>query len=181
MPARLTVLSGPSGVGKSTVVERLRALTPHVWISVSCTTRAPRPGEIDGVAYYFVDCAAFARMVDAGEFLEHAEFAGNCYGTPRRPVLDRLAANTPTLLEIELEGARQVRRAMPDAQLVFLAPPSAQELVARLEGRRTENEGDLGTRLARAEHELAAADEFDRVVVNTNVDKAAVEIAALLD
>jgi guanylate kinase len=181
MPARLTVLSGPSGVGKSSVVERLRTLTPHIWISVSCTTRAPRPGEIDGVAYYFVDCTEFTRMVDAGEFLEHARFAGNCYGTPRRPVLDRLAADMPTLLEIELDGARQVRRAMPDARLVFLAPPSAQELVTRLSGRGTESDADLGARLARAEHELAAADEFDRVVVNTDVDKAAAEVAALLD
>ena len=181
MPARLTVLSGPSGVGKSSVVERLRNLTPRVWVSVSCTTRAPRPGEIDGVAYHFVDCAEFARMVEARDFLEHAEFSGSCYGTPRRPVLERLAANTATLLEIELEGARQVRRAMPDAQLVFLAPPSAQELVTRLQGRRTENEADLGARLARAEHELAAADEFDHVVINTDVDRAAAEVAALLD
>jgi guanylate kinase len=180
MPAQLTVLSGPSGVGKSTVVQRLRTLVPHVWVSVSCTTRAPRPGEIPGVAYHFIDRDEFSRMVEAGEFLEHAEFAGNCYGTPRAPVLERLATDVPTLLEIDLQGARQVRQAMPDARLVFLAPPSVEELVNRLHGRRTENEADLSARLARAELEMAAAREFDDVVVNTDVDKAAAEIAALL-
>lgn len=180
MPAQLTVLSGPSGVGKSTVVARLRRLAPHVWVSVSCTTRAPRPGEVDGVAYHFIDRAEFDRMVDSDEFLEHAEFAGNCYGTPRTPVLERLAANVPTLLEIDLQGARQVRQAMPDARLVFLAPPSAEELVSRLRKRRTENDVDLAARLARAQHELAAADEFDDVVVNNDVDAAAAQIAALL-
>lgn len=180
MPARLTVLSGPSGVGKSTVVARLRALAPQVWVSVSCTTRAPRQGEVDGVAYYFVDRAEFERMVQAGEFLEHATFAGNCYGTPRRAVVEKLRDNVPVLLEIDLEGARQVRRAVADARLVFLAPPSADELVTRLRNRRTENDADLATRLAHAEHELAAAGEFDHVVVNTDVDHAAAEIAALL-
>jgi guanylate kinase len=180
MPARLTVLSGPSGVGKSTVVGRLRALAPQVWVSVSCTTRAPREGEVDGVAYYFVDRAEFERMVQAGEFLEHATFAGNCYGTPRRAVVEKLHDDVPVLLEIDLEGARQVRRAVPDARLVFLAPPSADELVTRLRNRRTENDADLATRLARAEHELAAAGEFDHVVVNTDIDHAAAEIAALL-
>src|SRR4051812_43817498 len=114
MPARLTVLSGPSGVGKGTVVRALRALAPRVWVSVSCTTRAPRPGETDGVEYYFVTREQFAALVDAGELLEHAEFAGNCYGTPRRAVLEHLADGVPTLLEIELEGARQVRTSMPD-------------------------------------------------------------------
>ena len=180
MPARLTVLSGPSGVGKSTVVERLRALAPQLWISVSVTTRAPRPGEVDGVAYHFVDRDEFARMVDAGEFLEHAAFAGNCYGTPRAPVQKHIGDGIPALLEIELEGARQVRRAMPEARFVFLAPPSADDLVRRLHGRRTETAQDLAARIARAEVELAAAGEFDHVVINSDVDAAAAEIAALV-
>lgn len=180
MPARLTVLSGPSGVGKSTVVTKLRALEPNVWVSVSVTTRAPRPGEVDGVAYHFVDRAEFDRMIEAGEFLEHAEFAGNCYGTPRAPVLQHLADGVPTLLEIELEGARQVRRAMPESRLVFLAPPSAQDLVGRLQRRATDTAADVAARLARAEVEMAAAGEFDDVVVNSDVDRAAAELAELV-
>src|SRR4051794_13550647 len=118
--ARLTVLSGPSGVGKRTVITALRRNYPEVWVSVSCTTRAPRPGEVEGIDYYFVERAAFEKLVEAGELLEHAEFAGNLYGTPRQPVLDHLAAGTPTILEIELAGARQVRRSMPHARFVFL-------------------------------------------------------------
>src|SRR5438309_11162938 len=117
MPSRLTVLSGPSGVGKGTVVAAVRRSYPHIWVSVSATTRAPRPGERLGVEYYFVDRAEFARMVRDGELLEHAEFAGNLYGTPRRAVLEHLEQGVPALLEIELQGARQVRAAMPEAQL----------------------------------------------------------------
>ncbi len=180
MPARLTVLSGPSGVGKGSVVQVLRRLVPHVWISVSCTTRRPRPGERDGIEYRFVDRAQFDEMVAEDALLEHAAFAGNCYGTPRSPVLKHLAAGTPTLLEIELEGARQVRRSMREAHFVFLAPPSVDELVHRLSGRGTESAGDVAARLARAQVEMAAASEFDDVVVNENVEQAARDVAALV-
>ena len=178
--SRLTVLSGPSGVGKRTVISALRQTHPEIWVSVSCTTREPRPGERDGVDYFFVDRDRFAEMVDAGELLEHAEFAGNMYGTPRQPLIDHLAAKTPTLLEIELEGARQVRQAMPDARFVFLAPPSLDVLIARLEGRGTESADALVARLERAQIELAAEDEFDEVIVNNDVDAAARDLAALI-
>jgi guanylate kinase len=178
--ARLTVLSGPSGVGKGTVVAALRRIEPQVWVSVSCTTRAPRPGETDGLQYYFIDRDRFAQMVEAGELLEHAEFAGNCYGTPRAAVLDHLAAGVPTLLEIELQGARQVRESMPDARFVFVAPPSLDVLMQRLVGRGTESADALVARLERAQVELAAEKEFDEVVVNNDVEQAAREVAALI-
>ena len=177
---RLTVLSGPSGVGKGTVVAALRRIFPHIWVSVSCTTRAPRPGEVEGIQYYFVNRDEFATMVEADDLLEHATFAGNCYGTPRQAVLDHLAAGRPTLLEIELEGARQVRRSMPDARFVFLAPPSLDVLVQRLAGRGTESADAVVARLERAQVELAAEEEFDEVIVNNNVEQAARELAALI-
>jgi guanylate kinase len=174
------VLSGPSGVGKGTVVARLRELVPQIWVSVSCTTRAPRPGERDGVEYRFVDAATFDQMISDGALLEHAQFAGNRYGTPRAPVLKHLAAGDPTLLEIELDGARQVRESLPGARFVFLEPPSVRELVQRLSGRATESAADVQRRLERAEIEMAAAGEFDHRVVNRDVDTAAGEIAALV-
>jgi guanylate kinase len=180
MPARLTVLSGPSGVGKGTVVAALRQLVPEIWVSVSATTRSPRPGERDGREYRFVDRAAFDEMIADDALLEWAEFSGNRYGTPRAPVQKHLASDDPTLLEIELDGARQVRRSMPDARFVFLAPPSAQDLVERLSGRGTETAEEMARRLARAEIEMAAAAEFDHVVVNHDVADAAAEVAALV-
>ena len=176
----MTVLSGPSGVGKGTVVAALRDLVPHVWVSVSATTRRPRPGERDGVHYRFLEAAAFDEMVADDALLEWAEFAGNRYGTPRSPALKHLEAGDPTLLEIELDGARQVRRSMPDARFVFLAPPSVDELVHRLSGRGTESADAVAARLQRAEIEMAAADEFDHVVVNRDVEQAVREIADLL-
>ena len=178
--SRLTVLSGPSGVGKSSVIAYLREHAPQVWQSVSVTTRAPRPGETDGVQYHFVDDAEFDRMVAAGELLEHASYAGNRYGTPRRPVEERLAQGVPALLEIELQGARQVRQAMPDALLVFLAPPSWEELVRRLTGRGTEDPEVVRRRLDVARVELAAEDEFDEVVFNVSVPEAAERLLALM-
>lgn len=179
--ARLTVLSGPSGVGKGTVVAEVRRLFPHVWVSVSCTTRKPRPGESDGVQYHFVTDAQFDQLIASGELLEYATFAGNRYGTPRKPVDQHLAAGRPTVLEIELQGARQIRQSMPDAQFVLLAPPSMTELRDRLVGRRTEGLPDLEARLARAEIELAAADEFDSVIINDDVARAAAELVDLIE
>jgi len=178
---RLTVVSGPSGVGKSSVVGELRRLKPDIYFSASVTTRAPRPGEVDGEHYHFIDRAMFDKMVAAGELLEHAEFAGNCYGTPREPVERALAEGRPAVLEIELQGARQVRAAMPEARLVMLMPPSWEELVGRLTGRGTEEEAAVRARLAEAERELAAAGEFDARVVNADLRSAAEQLLNLID
>ena len=178
---RLTVLSGPSGVGKGSVIAAVRRRHPHVWLSVSVTTRAPRPGEVDGVQYHFLDQAEFDRMADADELLEHAAYAGASYGTPRRPVEERLAAGVPALLEIELQGARQVRAAMPDAQLVFLAPPDFDELARRLTGRGTEDPQRVRRRLDLARIEMAAEDEFDVMVVNDDLQAAAARLVALME
>jgi guanylate kinase len=177
---RLLVLSGPSGVGKSSVVSRLREQRPDLHFSVSATTRAPREGEIDGVHYRFVDHDRFEQMIAGGHLLEWAEFAGHLYGTPAAPVDDALSSGRDVLLEIELQGARQVRDSAPGAILVFLAPPSWEVLVERLQGRRTEAADGIERRLATARVELAAEGEFDHRVVNASVEQAAEEILALL-
>ncbi|GGU69178.1 guanylate kinase [Streptomyces albospinus] len=177
---RLTVLSGPSGVGKSTVVAHMRKVHPEVWLSVSATTRKPRPGERHGVQYFFVDNEEFDKLVANGELLEWAEFAGNRYGTPRKAVLDRLESGEPVLLEIDLQGARQVRESMADAHLVFLAPPSWEELVRRLTGRGTEAPEVIERRLEVARVELAAEKEFDVTLVNTSVEDVSRELLAFM-
>jgi guanylate kinase len=177
---RLTVLSGPSGVGKDSVIESIRAHRPDVWLSVSVTTRPIRPYEINGLHYHFVDRDEFGRMAERGEFLEWAEFAGNLYGTPRTPVDERLAAGEPALLKIDLQGARQVRQAMPQARLVFLAPPSWGELKRRLIGRGTDDAETIRQRLEHAQEELAAEPEFDMTIVNHTVEQAAADLVDLL-
>jgi guanylate kinase len=155
--ARLTVLSGPSGVGKGTVVAEVRRRYPDVWVSVSVTTRSPRPGEVDGFDYHFIDAAEFDRLVATDGLLEWAEYAGNRYGTPVAPLRERLASGAPALLEIELQGARQVREREPEAMLVFLAPPSWADLVDRLAGRGSEPPAVQERRLAIAQAEMDAA------------------------
>lgn len=180
--SRLTVLAGPTAVGKGTVVRALRAREPDIWISVSATTRAPRPGEIDGVHYFFVTPERFDEMIANGELLEWAVVHGvHRYGTPRGPVEEHLATGLPVLLEIDLQGARQVRRTMPDAQFVFLAPPSWDELVHRLVGRGTEGAEERERRLVTAREELAAENEFDATIVNDTVEAAAAELERLID
>lgn len=173
------MLSGPSGVGKSTVVKALRTEHPEVWVSVSATTRFPRPGEVDGVHYRFVTREQFQALVAGGDLLEWAEFAGNWYGTPRQPVLDQLANGRPVLLEIDLQGARQVRRDHPEALLVFLTPPSWEELVRRLAGRGTEATEVVAARLARAREELSAEAEFDLTLVNSDIGQVVARLVAL--
>ncbi len=180
---RLFVLSGPSGVGKSTVLARVRSLLPGLWYSVSATTRAMRPGEVDGVNYHFVTQDRFQELIRTGRLLEHARFAGNWYGTPRDPVEARLAAGEDVLLEIEVQGARQVRAAPglgPEAVLIFLAPPSVDELNRRLVGRGTEDPATIEARLAAARDELAAEPEFDHTLVNTDVRTAAAGLVQLV-
>jgi len=178
--ARLTVLSGPSAVGKSTVVEAIRRHNPEVWLSISVTTRCPRPGEVHGREYYFVTEGEFKEMADAGELLEWARYAGNFYGTPREPVAERLEAGIPSLLEVDVVGARQVRAAVAGALLVFLAPPSWDELVRRLTGRGTESADVIGQRLEAAEAELGAENEFDITLVNTSVKDVCAQLVALM-
>ena len=179
--SRLTVLAGPTAVGKGSVSADIRLHHPEIWISISATTRAPRPGEVHGVHYWFVSEAEFDRMVGDDELLEWAVVHGRArYGTPRAPVEESLAAGRPALLEIDLQGARQVRAVMPEARFVFLAPPSWDELVRRLVGRGTESPEERERRLATARLELAAEPEFDAVVVNREIHAAAEELVALM-
>jgi guanylate kinase len=178
---RLTVLAGPTAVGKGSVSADIREHHPEIWISISATTRAARPGEQHGVHYWFVSEAEFDRMIADDELLEWAVVHGRArYGTPRAPVLATLAAGVPALLEIDLQGARQVREAMPEALFVFLAPPSWDELVRRLVGRGTETAEERERRLATARLELAAEAEFEVSIVNREIHDAAEELVALM-
>jgi guanylate kinase len=178
---RLTVLAGPTAVGKGTVAAHVRTHHPEVWISVSATTRHPRPGEVHGRHYWFVSDEEFDRLVADGELLEWAVVHKKArYGTPRRPVEQALADGRPALLEIDLQGARQVRASMPEALFVFLKPPSWEELVRRLVGRGTETEEERERRLETAREELAAETEFDVTIENTEVNLAAEELVALM-
>jgi guanylate kinase len=180
-PSRLVVLAGPTAVGKGTVAAEVRDTHPEVWISVSATTRRPRPGEEDGVHYWFVADEEFDRMVADGELLEWAlVHQSPRYGTPRRPVERALAEGRPAMLEIDLQGARQVRETMPGALFVFLKPPSWEELVRRLVGRGTESAEERALRLDTARLELAAEAEFDVTIVNHEVHAAADELVALM-
>jgi guanylate kinase len=178
---RLTVVSGPTAVGKGTVVARLRSEHPEIFVSVSATTRPPRPGEVDGVHYLFVTEPEFDALIEENALLEWAVVHGAYrYGTPKAPVLEALAAGMNALLEIDLQGARQVRETLPDARFVFLAPPSWEELVRRLTGRGTESAAQQQRRLITAEAEMAAQTEFDHVVVNREIGQAAKDLVALL-
>ncbi|MFO7776958.1 MAG: guanylate kinase [Nitriliruptoraceae bacterium] len=176
----LVVIAGPSGVGKGTVHARVRASLADAVLSISATTRAPRAGEVDGVHYHFVDPARFQELIDTGQLLEWAEYAGHRYGTLRQPVVDAIRAGRVVVLDIELQGALQVKEQDPDALLVFLLPPSFEELEQRLRARGTESEATLQRRLARARTELASAHRFDVEVVNDDLDRCVDEVLAAI-
>src|SRR5436190_18543182 len=178
--AKVFVITGPSGVGKGTLIKRLCERIPGLELSVSATTRRPRAGETDGRDYHFLDAAEFDRRARAGEFLEHATYSGNRYGTLRSEVERRLDAERSVLLEIEVQGARQVRAAMPEAVLVFIAPPDPAALRERLEARGTDSDEAIAERLRVAERELAAREEFPHVVVNDEIERAATELERIV-
>ena len=178
--ARVFVITGPSGVGKGTLIRELLARIPELELSVSATTRAPRPGERDGVDYHFLTDAAFDGRVIAGEFVEHASYSGRRYGTLREELDRRLARGTPVVLELEVQGARQIREAMPEAVQVFIAPPSEEALRERLIGRGTDPPEQVQARLATAREELRAQREFPHVILNDDLDRAVTELERLV-
>lgn len=177
---KLFVISGPSGAGKSTVVSRAMQERQDVCFSTSVTTRSPRPGEVDGRDYFFIDRARFDEMVAHDELLEHAEYVSNCYGTPRAYVEQRLAEGLNVLLDIEIQGARQVRDKVPEAVKIFVVPPTLEELRRRLEGRGTESAEAIEGRLARARQEYGEATFYDYIIVNDKIDVAAQELASII-
>lgn len=176
----LIVFTGPSGVGKGTILRALLDRHPELRVSISATTRSPRQNEVDGTHYYFLSRSQFEAMVAAGEFLEWAEFAGNLYGTPRQPLFDRIAQGERVILEIELEGARQVRQTAPDAFQIFITPPSLEELEARIRKRGQETEAAIVRRLERAKVEIASADEFDVQIMNDDFELAVQRLEEVL-
>ncbi|HTA05663.1 MAG TPA: guanylate kinase [Solirubrobacteraceae bacterium] len=178
--ARVFVITGPSGVGKGTLIRGLMERHPQLELSVSATTRGPRPGEQDGVDYHFLTREEFDRRVAEGDFVEHADYAGRSYGTLRSELERRVDAGTPVVLEIEVQGARQVRAAMPEAVQVFIAPPSLDALRTRLIGRGTDDAEEVERRLQVAEEELAAQPEFAHVVVNDRLEDALAQLAAVV-
>ena len=177
---KLIVISGPSGAGKSTVVFKAIEGREDVCFSTSVTTRKPRPGEVDGREYFFVDPDRFKEMVENDELLEHAEYVANSYGTPRAYVEEKLEAGLNVLLDIEVQGARQVHEKMPDAVKVFIIPPSLEELEKRLKGRGTDTERAIEARLIRARQEYREADFYDYLIINDDADKAAKELSAII-
>ena len=179
-PGRLIVLTGPSGVGKGTLMQALLKRHPELYYSVSVTTRSPRPGEINGENYYFISRTKFEQLVSQGEFLEWAEFAGNYYGTPREAVLNQVRSGNLVVLEIELKGARQIRTSFPSAMSIFILPPSLNELESRIRGRAQDSEEAIARRLRRAQEEIQAADEFDVQIVNDDLETALKAIEATL-
>lgn len=177
---KLIVLTGPSGVGKGTLMQKLLQLHPELYYSVSATTRSPRPGEINGQNYYFITRSQFEKLVAQGEFLEWAEFAGNYYGTPRAAVLEQIHSGKLVILEIELEGARQIRTSYPNALSIFILPPSFAELEKRIRGRGQDSQEAIARRLNRAQEEIQAADEFDIQIINDDFETALNQIEAVL-
>ena len=177
---QLIVLSGPSGVGKSTVIAELLGQRKDIYFSVSFTTRKPRVGEADGVNYNFVDREEFQRMIAAGELLEHAEYVGNYYGTSLKVIQEKLDAGTDVLLDIEVQGAAKVRAKCPEAVLIFIIPPSFEELSRRLRGRNTDSEETIAGRLQKAREEYGQIPNYDYLVVNDSVSEAAAEIISIL-
>tara|TARA_B100000965_G_scaffold77675_1_gene61679 strand:+ start:1169 stop:1729 length:561 start_codon:yes stop_codon:yes gene_type:complete len=176
----LTVLTGPSGVGKGTIVRKILQSHSEVWLSISATTRQPRCGEIDGEHYYFLEKKNFQEIINKDGFLEWASFSNNFYGTPKKIVKEKIEKGKNVLLEIELEGARQIRKSFPEALQIFLAPPNLSELEKRIRGRGTESEKSIRDRLAIANNEINAKKEFDAVVINDDIEKAFKEIEDLM-
>jgi guanylate kinase len=177
---KIFVITGPSGVGKGTLIRNLLERVPELELSVSATTRPPRPGEVDGVDYHFLSPDQFRRHVDAGDFVEHASYSGNDYGTLRSELQRRVDAAVPVVLEIEVQGARQVRAAMPEVVPVFIAPPSLEALRTRLVGRKTDPPDQVDARLRTAERELEAQPEFSHVVVNDRLEDATDELVGIV-
>ena len=176
----LTVITGPSGVGKGTIVRKILERHSDVWLSISATTRKPRSGEIDGEHYFFLDKENFKELINKHGFLEWASFSNNFYGTPKKIVKEKMEKGINVLLEIELEGARQIRKSFPEALQIFLAPPNLTELEKRIRGRGTETEESIQDRLAIANNELIAKKEFDAVVINEDIQKAFEEVEILM-